>query len=194
MLYCCISHRVRVANELGAGNAKGAKFATTVSVVTSLVVGLFFWSFIMAFHDKLALIFNSSTAVLCAINGFATLLAFTILFNCIQPVLSGVAVGSGWQALVAYINIGCYYIIGVPLGVVLGWPLHFGIAGIWAGMISGTVVQTLILTFITLRCDWEKEVKPRKRAFEWTNERLPINNLETKMQNLAITLGFVFTK
>lgn len=25
-------------------------------------------------------------------------------------------------------------------------------------MISGTVVQTLILTFIALRCEWEKEV------------------------------------
>jgi len=30
--------------------------------------------------------------------------------------------------------------------------------GIWTGMISGTVVQTLILAIITLRCEWEKEV------------------------------------
>ncbi|CAN6285402.1 unnamed protein product [Urochloa humidicola] len=34
---------VRVANELGAGNGKGARFATIVSSVTSLVIGLFFW-------------------------------------------------------------------------------------------------------------------------------------------------------
>ena len=30
--------------------------------------------------------------------------------------------------------------------------------GIWAGMIGGTAVQTLILAIITVRCDWEKEV------------------------------------
>jgi Na+-driven multidrug efflux pump len=39
----------------------------------------------------------------------------------------GVAVGCGWQALVAYINIGCYYFIGVPLGVLLGFKFDYGI-------------------------------------------------------------------
>jgi Na+-driven multidrug efflux pump len=41
--------------------------------------------------------------------------------------VSGVAVGSGWQAIVAFVNIGSYYIVGVPLGVLLGWLLGFGI-------------------------------------------------------------------
>jgi len=86
------------------------------------------------------------------VNDLATLLAFTVLLNCIQPVLSservyntphsistqlkfqfdivlfsgiclssGVAVGSGRQATMAYINIGSYYLVGIPLGVLLGW-------------------------------------------------------------------------
>ncbi|KAK4599185.1 hypothetical protein RGQ29_009300 [Quercus rubra] len=150
---------VRVANELGAGNAKGAKFATTISVLSSLMVGLLFWSIIIAFPKNLAMIFTSSASVIEMVNDLAVLLAFTILFNCIQPVLSGVAIGSGWQAKVAFINIGSYYLVGVPLGVLLGWSLHFGITGIWTGMISGTVVQTLILAIITLRCEWEKEAQ-----------------------------------
>nr|XP_023884500.1 protein DETOXIFICATION 27-like [Quercus suber] len=150
---------VRVANELGAGNAKGAKFATTISVLSSLMVGLLFWSIIIAFPENLAMIFTSSTSVIEMVNDLAVLLAFTILFNCIQPVLSGVAIGSGWQAKVAFINIGSYYLVGVPLGVLLGWSLHFGITGIWTGMISGTVIQTLILAIITLRCEWEKEAQ-----------------------------------
>lgn len=40
---------------------------------------------------------------------------------------SGVAVGSGWQAFVAYVNIGSYYLIGVPLGVFLGWVFNLGV-------------------------------------------------------------------
>jgi len=39
----------------------------------------------------------------------------------------GVAVGSGRQAVVAYINIGSYYLVGIPLGVFLGWLLPSGI-------------------------------------------------------------------
>ena len=33
----------------------------------------------------------------------------------------GVAVGAGWQSVGAYVNIACYYLIGVPVGVVLGY-------------------------------------------------------------------------
>ncbi|XP_052201650.1 protein DETOXIFICATION 27-like isoform X2 [Diospyros lotus] len=150
--------RVRVANELGAGNAEGAKFASIVSTFTSLLVGIFFWVLIIACPDNLAMIFTSNTSVIRMVNELALLLAFTILLNCIQPVLSGVAIGSGWQAQVAIINIGSYYIVGVPLGIILGWLLNFGFKGLWVGMISGTVVQTLILICITTRRNWEEQV------------------------------------
>lgn len=80
---------MRVANELGGGNGKGAKFATTVAVVQSVVIGLFFWLLIMIFHNELALIFTTSKPVLEAVNKLSLLLAFTILLNSVQPVLSG---------------------------------------------------------------------------------------------------------
>lgn len=38
----------------------------------------------------------------------------------------GVAVGCGWQALVAYINVGCYYVVGIPLGLLLGFYFSMG--------------------------------------------------------------------
>ncbi|GMI99427.1 hypothetical protein like AT5G65380 [Hibiscus trionum] len=151
---------VRVANELGAGNGKGAKFATAVSVLTSVIIGIFFCFLIMIFHDEIALIFSTSQPVLEAVSRLSLLLAFTILLNSVQPILSGVAVGSGWQSYVAYINLGCYYLIGVPLGFLMGWGFHLGVMGIWAGMIfGGTAVQTLILSIITMRCDWDKEAE-----------------------------------
>ncbi|CAA7034698.1 unnamed protein product [Microthlaspi erraticum] len=161
---------VRVANELGAGNGKGARFATIVSVTQSLIIGLFFWVIIMLFHNQIAWIFSSSEAVLLAVNKLSILLAFTVLLNSIQPVLSGVAVGSGWQSYVAYINLGCYYCIGVPFGFLMGWVFKFGVMGIWAGMIfGGTAVQTMILSFITMRCDWEKEAeKASARVNKWS--------------------------
>ncbi|CAL0305580.1 unnamed protein product [Lupinus luteus] len=150
---------VRIANELGAGNAKAAKFATLVAVANTMLVGFIFWLIIMVFNEKLALIFTSTSSVIQMVNELTILLAFTILLNCIQPVLSGVAVGSGRQAVVAYINIGSYYAVGMPLGVFLGWLLPSSIVGMWTGMMSGTIVQTLILVIITMRYDWGKEVR-----------------------------------
>ncbi|GMY28805.1 protein DETOXIFICATION 27-like [Fagus crenata] len=162
---------VRVANELGAGNGKAAQFATIVSVIQSTVIGLFFCVLIMTLHDKIAYLFTSSTDVLEAVDKLSVLLAITILLNSVQPVLSGVAVGSGWQAWVAYINLGCYYIVGLPLGFLMGWVFNFGVMGIWGGMIfGGTAIQTLILAIITARRDWEKEAETASvRVNKWSN-------------------------
>lgn len=151
---------VRVSNELGAGNGNAAKYATVVAILHSAIIGLVFCVLIVVFHNKFALIFSSSAVVLDAVDEMAWLLAFTILLNSIQPVISGVAVGSGWQSWVAYINLGSYYLVGVPLGVVLGLVLHLGVEGIWGGMIfGGTALQTVILATMTIRCDWEKEAQ-----------------------------------
>jgi len=39
----------------------------------------------------------------------------------------GVAIGSGWQVMVAYINMACYYIVGLPIGIFLGFKQHLGV-------------------------------------------------------------------
>lgn len=41
--------------------------------------------------------------------------------------MSGVAIGIGWQEAVAYVNIGCYYLFGIPLGIILGYKLKWGV-------------------------------------------------------------------
>uniref|UniRef100_A0A7N0ULU8 Protein DETOXIFICATION n=1 Tax=Kalanchoe fedtschenkoi TaxID=63787 RepID=A0A7N0ULU8_KALFE len=163
---------VRVANELGAGRGDAAKFATQVSVTTSAIIGLFFAVLIMITREKFAWIFTSSQDVIEAVDQMSYLLSFTILLNSVQPILSGVAVGCGWQARVAYVNLGCYYAVGLPLGVILGWVFDLGVKGIWGGMIfGGTAVQTVILAVITGRSDWDKEaMKAKNHVRRWTIE------------------------
>lgn len=78
-----------MANELGAGDGKAARFASIVSVVTSSLIGLIFCVLIMVLHDKFALIFTSSSVVIKAVDKLSVLLTLTIFLNSIQPVLSG---------------------------------------------------------------------------------------------------------
>src|SRR5690242_16856425 len=47
---------------------------------------------------------------------------FPLILNLLltgQQLMKGVGVGCRWQAMVAYINVGCYYFIGITLGVLL---------------------------------------------------------------------------
>ncbi|PKI58917.1 hypothetical protein CRG98_020663 [Punica granatum] len=155
---------VRVSNELGRGNAKAAKFSIKVIMSTSVSIGVFFWIFCLVFDSQIAHIFTSEEDIAEEVASLSVLLAFTILLSSIQPVLSGVAVGAGRQSMVAYVNIGCYYVIGVPLGVVLGYVANLQVQGIWIGMTIGGAMQTLVLGVITYRTNWDEQVlKASKR-------------------------------
>ncbi|XP_057973022.1 protein DETOXIFICATION 33 isoform X2 [Malania oleifera] len=159
---------VRVSNELGAGNPRAAKFAVVVVSVTSVAIGLICMVVVFATRDVFPYLFTNSTAVAKETTKLATLLGVTVLLNSLQPVLSGVAVGAGWQAVVAYINIGCYYLVGLPAGIVLGFTLGLGAEGIWGGMIGGICLQTLILVVITSITNWNKEAQEAEgRVKRW---------------------------
>ncbi|TVU36660.1 hypothetical protein EJB05_18603 [Eragrostis curvula] len=144
---------VRVANELGAGSARRAKFAIFNVVITSLSIGFVFFILFLIFRGSLAYIFTESRAVANAVADLSTLLAFSILLNSVQPVLTGVAVGAGWQSVVAYVNITSYYVIGIPLGAVLGY---------WVGF----HVKVKKLEYVVGHLDWHasRNTSPNYRA------------------------------
>ncbi|KAJ8752115.1 hypothetical protein K2173_001790 [Erythroxylum novogranatense] len=112
---------VRVSNELGSGHPKATKYSVVVTCIESLIIGVISAIIILVTKDYFAIIFTDSEEMRRAVSKLAYLLCFTVILNSIQPVISGVAVGGGWQGLVAYINLFCYYIVGLPLGFVLGY-------------------------------------------------------------------------
>ncbi|XVE90275.1 hypothetical protein DITRI_Ditri20bG0065400 [Diplodiscus trichospermus] len=112
---------VRVSNELGRGSSKAAKFSIMMTTLTSLSIGFVLFVLFLCLRGRLAYIFTESEEVANAVADLSPLLACSILLNSVQPVLSGVAVGAGWQSIVAWVNIASYYLIGIPIGVVLGY-------------------------------------------------------------------------
>lgn len=152
-----VAASIRVSNELGAGHPKGAKFSVVVILITSTVIGLILSLILIITRRQYPLAFTSSQDVKDIVHELTPLLAVSIIVNNVQPVLSGVAVGAGWQTLVAYVNIGCFYAFGLPLGIIMGYKLGLGVKGIWYGMLSGTMAQMLILIYITYRTDWNTE-------------------------------------
>ncbi|KAL5079355.1 hypothetical protein RYX36_007776 [Vicia faba] len=168
---------VRVANELGRGSSRAAKFSVVMTVVTSFAIGFIFFLVFLFLKEKLAYVFTSDRAVVDAVGDLSFLLALSILLNSIQPVLSGVAVGAGWQNIVAYVNIGCYYIIGIPVGVLIGIVFDYKVKGIWIGMLLGIFVQTVMLIIITCNTDWKKQVEVAQRNINrWAGNKTQESN------------------
>ncbi|KAK1583964.1 hypothetical protein Q3G72_028658 [Acer saccharum] len=159
---------VRVANELGRGDAKAAKFSIKVAISTATCIGIFFMIICLVLKRQIAYLFTSDEEIAEAVTSLSLLLSLTVLLNGFQAVLSGVAVGAGRQGVVAYINIACYYLIGVPVGVVLAYVVDYKIKGIWIGMLLGTVMQVLVLAYVTWKTNWDEQVnKASERLNKW---------------------------
>ncbi|KAL5974701.1 hypothetical protein ACLOJK_031371 [Asimina triloba] len=168
---------VRISNELGAGRPRAAKFSILVVVATSALIGLVFSVLVLALRNVYAIPSTNSPVVIDVVSNLAVFMAVTLLLNSVRPVLTGVAVGAGWQGLVAYVNIGCYYIVGVPLGFLLGSKLDLGVKGIWSGMIAGVALQTLILAGITFGTNWNKEaMTAESRIRKWGGSVEPVDS------------------
>jgi multidrug resistance protein, MATE family len=71
---------------------------------------------------------------------------------------SGISRGCGWQHLGAYVNLGAFYLVGIPVALVLGFAFHLGGAGFWIGMIAGGAIQVTLLSIITAMTNWGKMV------------------------------------
>lgn len=168
---------VRVSNELGAGHPKSASFSVVAVTTASSLISLLCAILVLVFRYQLSYIFTGGSHVSQAVAELSPFLALSILLNGIQPVLSGVAVGCGWQAFVAYVNIACYYLIGIPFGVLLGFYFNLGVKGLWGGMLGGTLLQTLILLWTTYRTNWNKEVEnAAQRLSTWDEKKEPLLN------------------
>nr|QEY08344.1 MATE efflux family protein member 2b [Crocus sativus] len=172
---------VRVSNELGSGRPRATLHSVINVVATSLVIGLAAMVFILGARDYFPIIFTSDKEMQRAVSNIAGLLGVTMVLNSIQPVISGVAIGGGWQALVAYINLGCYYAFGLPLGCIFGYVFDWGVEGIWAGMLCGVALQTMILLVIVWRTNWKDEAKQAaERVRMWGGQN---DSDSTKLQS-----------
>ncbi|RVX08372.1 Protein detoxification 40 [Vitis vinifera] len=166
---------VRVGNELGAGHPKSAAFSVVVVTLVSFLISVVAAAVVFVLRHVISYAFTGGETVAQAVSDLCPVLAITLMLNGIQPVLSGVAVGCGWQAFVAYVNVGCYYIVGVPLGSLLGFYFKLGAKGIWLGMLGGTLMQTFILIWVTARTNWNKEVeKAKERLEKWDDKKQPL--------------------
>ncbi|GMN41535.1 hypothetical protein TIFTF001_010752 [Ficus carica] len=118
---------VRVSNELGAAHPRTAKFSLVVAVITSFLIAVVLSLVLIITRNKYPSFFSKDTDVKTLVRQLTPVLATCIVINDVQPVLSGVAVGAGWQSFVAYVNIACYYLVGIPLGLLLGYKLDMGV-------------------------------------------------------------------
>ncbi|KAF8407630.1 hypothetical protein HHK36_006763 [Tetracentron sinense] len=153
------SGSTRVSNELGAGRSQAALLAVCVVIFMATIGGLFLGLTMILFRRTWGYLFSNEEEVVKYVATMMPLLALSNFLDGIQCALSGIVRGCGWQKIGAFVNLGAYYLVGIPFAVFFALVLHIGGKGLWMGIICALFVQVLSLLIITVRTSWEKEAK-----------------------------------
>ncbi|CAA6661254.1 unnamed protein product [Spirodela intermedia] len=111
----------RVSNELGAGNPQAAQLAIYVVVFLAVMEGLLVALVTVLVRGIWGYMYSSEEEVVQYLAIMLPIVAASNFMDTIQCVLSGTIRGSGRQKIGALINLGAYYIVGIPSAVLLAF-------------------------------------------------------------------------
>ncbi|KAJ8545898.1 hypothetical protein K7X08_018481 [Anisodus acutangulus] len=63
--------------------------------------------------------YSNDQQVVDYVAAIAPFLCLSIVTDSLQAVISGIARGSGWQIIGAYVNLGAFYLVGISIAAVL---------------------------------------------------------------------------
>ncbi|CAL4955121.1 unnamed protein product [Urochloa decumbens] len=156
----------RVANELGAGSPEGARSAVRMVMSMAAIDAVAVSGALLAARRLVGRAYSSEEEVIAFVAAMVPLVCITVVTDAIQGVLAGVARGCGWQHLGAYVNLGSFYLLGIPMAILLGFVLKMGARGLWLGVVCGSLMQTVLMSAIAFFTDWPNMAeRARERVF-----------------------------
>ncbi len=155
-----VATAVRVGNLLGANRPDEAKISSRVSLILSLAMGGLNSALFLIFRRQWGWLFSSDIEVITLVEHILPLLAFFQVADGICGIAGGVLRGTGRQAAGAGINMVSYYVIGIPIGLVLTFTrINLGLAGLWLGLTIALLFGSAGMIWLISITDWEWEVK-----------------------------------
>ena len=141
------SATVRVGNAVGRRNIKEVKEAGYSALV--LVIGFMTITALLfiSLRFYLPTLFIKEVRVIEMASSLLLIAAFFQLSDGIQVVGFGALRGMGDVIVPTISVVVAYYIIGLPIGYWLAFPLGLGISGVWYGLSLGLLLLSLFLLY-----------------------------------------------
>ncbi|KAB2622557.1 MATE efflux family protein DTX1 [Pyrus ussuriensis x Pyrus communis] len=138
-----------VCNELGANRAGPAYQSAFMSVVVSVVSGFLGGLVMLAARGR-------------GVKKMMPLMALVEEANFPLAMCGGIVRGTARPWLVLYANLGGFYLLALPLGVVLSFKVSLGLRVLLGGFLIGMVACLILLIIFVLRINWKKKLARHK--------------------------------
>ncbi|KAL6317301.1 hypothetical protein AAG906_030054 [Vitis piasezkii] len=166
----------RVGNELGANRPAKARICMIVSLFGAVALGLAAMLFTTLMRHQWGRFFTNDAEVLELTAVALPIAGLCELGNCPQTTGCGVLRGSARPTEGANINLGSFYLVGMPVAIIMGFVAKMGFAGLWLGLLAAQTSCAFLMLYVLCRTDWVVQVK-RARDLTQTSSTLAIPSL-----------------
>ncbi|KAK9102290.1 hypothetical protein Sjap_019544 [Stephania japonica] len=149
----------RVGNELGANRPTKARVAAAVAVLMAGLMGLSATLFAASMKNVWGRMFTGDVEIRRLTAAALPILGLCEIGNCPQTVACGVLRGTARPTTAAHVNLGAFYMVGMPVAVLLGFGLGVGFSGLWLGLLSAQVFCAALMLYVVGTTDWEVQAQ-----------------------------------
>ncbi|CAF1699381.1 hypothetical protein HID58_051576 [Brassica napus] len=147
----------RVGNELGSDRPMRARRAAVVGLGLSIALGFTALTFTVSVRNMWARLFTDDEEIIKLTSMVLPIVGLCELGNCPQTTGCGVLRGSARPRIGANVNMAAFYVVGMPVGMVLAFWFGFGFKGLWLGMLAAQMSCVGGMMVATCGTDWELE-------------------------------------
>lgn len=148
---------IRVSNLLGENRPGPAYLSGTVSLALSIVSGCIGGSVMVGAKGLWGPLFSHERGITRGVKKTMLIMALVEVVNFPVTVCGGIVRGTAKPWLAMYANLGGFYLLALPLGVVLAFKVHLGLGGLLEGFLVGMVGCLLLLMMFVARINWDEE-------------------------------------
>lgn len=163
----------RAGNELGANRPSKARISMIVSLFCAVALGLMAVLFTTLMRHKWGRFFTNDAEILELTAIALPIIGLCELGNCPQTTGCGVLRGSARPKTGASINLGSFYLVGMPVAILMGFVAKMGFPGLWLGLLAAQASCALVMLHVLCRTDWMVQAE-RAKELTQTNATCPL--------------------
>ena len=153
----------RLAYQIGRNDTAKCKTITKLALKKmSLCLFIINFSIFWFFGNKLTKIFTRDEQVCETATKILKIIAINQLYDVFNIISAGILRSQGRQKIGGYLNIISYYVIGLPLGVLLAFKTSLHVYGFWVGLAVGILVLAVSETYYVMNSDWIQIIRASK--------------------------------
>ncbi|KAL2894847.1 Protein DETOXIFICATION 48 [Bienertia sinuspersici] len=144
----------RVGNLLGAHRPAKARVSMIVSMTWAVLLGMTALVFTTLISHHWASFFTSDHQIHHITSVALPILGLCELGNCPQTTGCGVLRGCARPTIGANINLGSFYIVGMPVAILCAFVFKLGFAGLWLGLLAAQGCCAVLMLYVVATTDW----------------------------------------